>query len=501
MIIGFFPGLLCGGVLFFALGTLGGIDFNALSGNQPTPREVTREVRIVLSPTPDPNQVANAEPRVITQVVVVSPTPGAQQPTTGVVEVVPATPTPTTQAVAQAAPVTSTLVPLLPSPTSDAATPLEAATNPTEAPVGNPPTTTAQNQPQTNAQTSEVPGGLAAIRHPMVTIQGGTFNMGTTTDEIIDAVNQCINRDNANCQPSYGEDSVPQFQIRLETYQLEAYEVTFQQYITFLNYLRAQGQSHLNGCGGFICVQTQNEIGEDGVITFDGSTYSVPPTLAEYPAYGVTWYGANAYCEIIGRRLPTEAEWERAARGTDGRIYPWGSIWSPTLAQTNRSQIGVGPLPVGSFPEGATPTGLFDMAGNIAEWVQDWYSPDYYARQSSQPQPVFNPTGPPAGVDKVLRGGSWDAVPFFSRSVHRQAHEPIPATQTEIFDRWIGFRCASDGEALQGVSQTGNVDPATLGTQNSGGEVALTPNAQPTLPPLVPTVGAPEEAITPQAGQ
>jgi formylglycine-generating enzyme required for sulfatase activity len=319
----------------------------------------------------------------------------------------------------------------------------------------------------------------------MVTIPAATFQMGTTPLEVFQAVDECTTRDGGNCQASYGEDASPPFQVRLEAYQIETTEVTFRQYVAFLNYLRSQGVSHLNGCNGFICIQTVNERpSPNGVITFDGQNYNAPPGLLSHPVYGVTWYGANAYCTALGRRLPTEAEWELAARGLDGRIYPWGNVWNNNLAKTNRPrEAPPGTVPVGTYPLGASPFGVLDMAGNVAEWVNDWYEPTYYNQQANLPQPVFNPAGAPIASQKVLRGGSWDGVPFFSRSVHRQSWFPAPDGNTADYPRWVGFRCAADAGA--GVS-SGAVDPNTLGANIPSAPVAGVSNV-PSVPEAQPT--------------
>lgn len=451
MIIGFLPGILCGGILIFGVllsGAFDGLRAQALPTYTAAPQVV-----LVVTATPDPNQPTQT-PFVITA------TPGEAQADAEVVIVAPSA-TPTNDAA-------STPVVVATADTGGATTQGSLDQLTPQVPV---PTVAVAAPP-----TSSVPQQLLSIASNMANIPATTFTMGTTALEVLDAVDQCVNRDQGLCNPSYGEDSSPQFQVQLNTYQMEVTEVTFQQYVAFLNYLRSTGRNHLTGCAGFLCIQTVNENSVDAVITFDGANYNAPQGLLNHPVYSVTWYGAQAYCNALGRRLPTEAEWEYSARGPNGFIYPWGNEWSSQLAKTRIPRDAPpGTVPVGSYPQNGSPFGMLDMAGNLAEWVNDWYDETYYRQMANQPQPIFNPQGPPIALRKVVRGGSWDSLPFFARTVHRQYSFPAPDSPADSFPRWVGFRCAADASSAA-VAPAG-VNPALLGS-----DLPTTPNAQPGLP-------------------
>jgi formylglycine-generating enzyme required for sulfatase activity len=152
---------------------------------------------------------------------------------------------------------------------------------------------------------------------------------------------------------------------------------------------------------------------------------------ADEPVAGLLWAEADAYCRWRGDRLPTEAEWEKAARGEDGRCYPWGDEWDAEATNTLEGGRG-GVAPVGSYPGGASPYGVLDMAGNVAEWVSDYFDFAYYSYA-----PDRNPQEPEEVLDHGIRGGSWASPPEHALTFFRDSsHSVLP--------NWrVGFRCAT----------------------------------------------------------
>jgi formylglycine-generating enzyme required for sulfatase activity len=163
------------------------------------------------------------------------------------------------------------------------------------------------------------------------------------------------------------------------------------------------------------------------------SAYYGNPVFDDYPVIHVTYGAASSYCRWAGGRLPTEAEWEKAARGVDGRLFPWGDQVPTTEKANYQASRHSDTVAVGSYLEGASPYGVLDMGGNVWEWVFDWFDPVYY-----RISPVENPQGPLNGERRIMRGGSWYNPIDGIRTVGRASTRPAQGLET------LGFRCAFD---------------------------------------------------------
>lgn len=163
--------------------------------------------------------------------------------------------------------------------------------------------------------------------------------------------------------------------------------------------------------------------------------------LDDHPMVRVTWHEARDYCLWAGGDLPSEAQWEKAARGTNGQLYPWGDEWEPTACHRSRLTAGdaLSTAPVDAYPMGASPYGCLDMVGNVWEWCLDWYAESYAGLAAR------NPTGPNHGVSRVMRGGSW----FYRDRKHfRATSRKHLGPQFHNYDR--GFRLATAADGCEG---------------------------------------------------
>jgi len=259
----------------------------------------------------------------------------------------------------------------------------------------------------------QLAGHLASIAGlaqsaPTVQIPAGEFTVGSKR----------IDDDPYGLWTQFDDTELPQQRVWLDAYAIDRHEVSLAEYL-----------SHLRQTNQHPADELQKLIWH--VIT----VHSVSDhTLARWPALYITWHEAARFCASKGKRLPTEAEWEKAARGPDGQLFPWGDA-APSSERAMFGQHHVHEIPilaaVDSHPEGRSPYGLHHMAGNVAEWVQDWFGLDYYAYM-----PGKNPSGPPSGRYKGVRGGSWKSKIIMLRAATRSGFSPDQRSAT------IGFRCA-----------------------------------------------------------
>jgi serine/threonine-protein kinase len=231
-------------------------------------------------------------------------------------------------------------------------------------------------------------------------VPAGDFQMGMTDtqiDQVCGTDSSCV---------SWYANSKPQHTVTLDAYWIDQTEVTNGKYAK--------------------CVAAGKCTAPHSISSSTQSDYYTNPSFAEYPVINVDWNQAAVYCTWVGGHLPTEAQWEKAARGTDGRLFPWGAqMPDGSLANFN----GHDTTKVGSYPAGASPYGALDMAGNVWKWVADWYN-GYSGTVAS------NPAGPTSGTKRVWRGGSWSNG---SRLVGSASRDWV---NSDVWGVYSGFRCA-----------------------------------------------------------
>lgn len=262
------------------------------------------------------------------------------------------------------------------------------------------------------------PSDVVVLRAPgpeRVQVRAGTFVMGSEEREIAGALAACrAEPQGEECKEEFFAHEFPPHPVWLSDYWIDRTEVTVARWTR--------------------CVAA----GTCTALPWDAGAarFSAP----DRPVTLVTWFDATAFCAWAGGRLPTEAEWERAARGLRGRRYPWGEIYNPQIL--NHGRFALDPhderdgwrelAPVASFVAGRTPDGISDMAGNVEEWVHDWYAPEY-------PEAAMaNPRGPDTGETRVLRGGSYILGGAWMRGAARDHDRPT------VRRSFRGFRCAYD---------------------------------------------------------
>jgi formylglycine-generating enzyme required for sulfatase activity len=294
-------------------------------------------------------------------------------------------------------------------------------TSPTKATTSKPPTST--NVPFTSISEPTktlVPSPTLGIGSAMVSgidgmtllyVPEGKFTMGTKTE---DAVIEC-QKYRSDCQLYSFKDQEPPHEVDLNAYWIGQTEVTNEMYAK--------------------CVDAGKCNPPNSTERFSNSSY------ADHPVFTISWFDAAAYCSWVGRRLPTEAEWEKAASWDESKqnksMYPWGNSIDCSFANYRDSILDNGCIgdttPVRSYPSGISPYGAYNMAGNVLEWVADWYEATYY--QSSD---LSNPLGPDSGASRVIRGGGLADTEIGLFTTFRF---PFPPWVSNIY---VGFRCASD---------------------------------------------------------
>ncbi len=253
----------------------------------------------------------------------------------------------------------------------------------------------------------------------MVFVPGGSFLMGSSEAELKTAFELCEQyRGEGHCRQAWFENEAPQHKVTLGPFWIDRTEVTYAQYDQ--------------------CV-------EAGVCHPVDCLSRSQPKDPLRPVGCITWPDPQVYCEWAGARLPTEAEWEYAARGPEGFIFPWGNSFDPTRLNycdinctypwkdINFDDMYKETSPGGTFDAGASWCGVQDMAGNSFEWVSDWYDPEYYAYS-----PSLNPKGPETGDQHIIRGGSVHWFPPYQRAAKRTGVSPL------VLYASSGIRCAAD---------------------------------------------------------
>lgn len=313
--------------------------------------------------------------------------------------------------------------------------PSATSASPEATALESPQPTPAQTHPTATLKPSPVDVSLGDTWTPpsddvvMVYVPGGEFEMGSNNDQINYSVQLCRETDariygeGALCFSTQFADERPAHAVSLDGFWIDRTEVTNKRYKR--------------------CVEAGTCTSPTESDSYTRETYYGDPAYADYPVIWVGWEQAANYCNWVEARLPTEAEWEYAARGPESRIYPWGNRFDGTRLNycDANCELGIADetvddgyadtAPVGSYPSGSSWCGAFDMAGNVREWVSDWYGA-YPGEQQ------VNPSGPSSGELLVSRGGSWFDLPYNVRSVKRGQNAP------DFSAYKLGFRCAKD---------------------------------------------------------
>jgi serine/threonine-protein kinase len=271
----------------------------------------------------------------------------------------------------------------------------------------------------------------------MVLVPAGEFVMGIAPDEIASLL-----RRNLKAKGALLKDETPSHRVFLDAFYIDTHEVTNARFRQFVQATGYRTQAEREG-GGMIRTgaKTWAQVSDANWRSPTGQGSGIAG-LEAHPVVQMSWHDAKAYCSWAGKRLPTEAQWEKAARGTDGRLYPWGNQSDGVRVnfcdrncafewKDDSVDDGYGSTaPVGSYEAGKSPYGAYDMAGNVWEWVSDRYNAGYY-----QSSPARNPQGPASGAQVGLRGGSWLYGALAFRATVRSGVPPDRRNNN------IGLRC------------------------------------------------------------
>lgn len=289
------------------------------------------------------------------------------------------------------------------------------------------------------------------IVHPkdngkMVLVPAGEFIMGTSNSQLQKIVQ---GRRDAKALKEIFAHEQPQHSVYLDSFYIDKYEVTNRQFKSFVDATGYVTDAEKQGWG-------YSWDGSNEWLRPEGTSWRAPHGKGSsirrkdnHPVVQVSYNDALAYLKWAGKRLPTEAEWEKAARGIDGRLYPWGNSWDPTRLNSWEK----GPhrtTPVGGYPKGVSPYGAYDMLGNVWEWVHDWYHPTYYRT----PGEWSNPTGPAEGQHRVLRGACWLNERYVTRCAHRDNYVTVPDFRIDLG----GFRGAVSANGLKSELRYRNLE-------------------------------------------
>jgi len=312
---------------------------------------------------------------------------------------------------------------------------------------------------------SEKTGSRTPEFSDMHLIPAGSFIMGSNK---VDKDN--VSGEYGNVKPWY-LDEHPLHKVKMPAYYLEEHEVTNRQYLNYLTASNSAMPEHWVKNGYILRLREKGLQAVDidrlrklaaNVFLIDKNTLTMSKEeilkdidakldyMDKLPVVNVTWEQADHYCHWAGLRLPTESEWEKAARGTKGQEYPWGNDWRTNISNTGSEQWDMDLAPIESYPEDKSPYGIYDMAGNVSEWIDDWYEKyrgsDYNSENFGHKY-------------RIVRGAGWGggeghyALKLFQRGAYRW-YLPPEGTYNDV-----GFRCAGDGPVTTHATYNNNKQP------------------------------------------